>query len=247
MVYWTMQRASKYSSFKWANDPGYLKCFLSLVKFNKKDLVLDAGIGTGLVSEALSSLVKTIVGVDSSLIMLDQCSRNGNIILMKGDLRSLTFMEKSFDKVIARNVFHHIIFDHISEGAQKAADECYRVLKKGGEILVGERVPPTDEIKEEYARIFRLRGRRMIFTEASLRKLLNDSGFRILNAAEYWIRNLSVRSWLKKTGLSEEIQEKIFDLHINGSDDLKKAHNLRPIMDDCLIDIKNTIVRGIKE
>lgn len=240
--YWNWERAENYSSFKWAKDPGYLKHFLSLVKFSKEDLVLDAGIGTGLISEVLSSSVKTIIGVDSSLAMLDRCSRDGNIVLMKGDLRSLTFMGESFDKVIARNVFHHIL-----EGTQKAADECYRVLKKGGEILMGERVPPADEIKEEYTRIFRLRGRRVIFTERSLRGLLSNSGFRILDSKEYWIRNLSVRSWLKKTGLSKEIQEKIFDLHINGSEDLKKAHNLRPIMDDCLIDIKNTIVRGVRE
>lgn len=246
-VYWTSERANQYSSFKWAKDPGYLKYFLSFVKFKKEDLVLDAGIGTGLVSEAISPLVKAIVGVDSSLIMLNQCSRNGNMILMEGDLRSLNFMKGSFDKVIARNVLHHIVFDHISRGIRAALDECYRILKEKGEILVGERVPPSDEIIEEYTRIFRLRGPRIVFTESILRELLDDAGFKVLAIGEYWIRNLSVKSWLKKCELSEEIQEKIFDLHINGSEALKKAYNLRPIMDDCLIDIKNLVLRGIKE
>lgn len=238
--YWK-SRADKYSSFKWARDPRYLDLFINFLEFRKKDLVLDAGIGTGLVSEALSERVRAIVGIDSSLAMLTRCSRNGNTILAHEDLRKLPFVDESFDKVIARNVFHHIF-----EDVPKAADECFRVTKKGGAIIVGERVPPADEVAEEYERILKLKDRRWIFTESGIWALLSEAGFKILKSRDVWIRDLSVRGWLSKSGLPDEVQEKIFALHICGSEALKKAHNLRIVGSDCLIDIKSVIVGAAK-
>lgn len=238
--YWK-SRADKYSSFQWARDPKSLELFLNFLEFRKEDLVLDAGIGTGLVSEALSERVRAIVGVDSSLAMLEHCSRNGNTILAHEDLRKLPFMDESFDKVIARNVFHHIF-----EDVGSAVKECYRTLKKGGAIIVGERVPPADEVKEEYERILKLKDRRWIFTESGIWTLLSDAGFKILKSRDIWIRNLSVRSWLLKSGLPEEIQDEIFARHVCGSEALKKAHNLKIVGSDCFIDIKSVIVGAAK-
>lgn len=238
--YWK-SRARDYSSFKWAKDPKYIDLFLNFLEFRKTDLVLDAGVGTGLISEALAPRVKAIIGVDTSLAMLSQCSRNGNTILMREDLRSLPFMTESFDKVIARNVFHHIF-----EDVEKAAKECYRTLKEGGAIIVGERVPPAKEVRDEYARILELKDRRFIFTERGIWKLLSAAGFKIIKSRDCWIRDLSVKSWLSKSNLPEDVQDKIFDLHVKGSKALKKAHNMKIERDDCFIDIKSVIVGGVK-
>lgn len=150
-------------------------------------------------------------------------------------------MNESFDKVIARNVFHHIYLD-----VEKAAEECCRVTKEGGAIIVGERVPPADEVRQEYEQILILKDQRIVFTESSLWSLLATAGFKILKSRDVWIRNLSVRSWLRKSGLSKEIQEKIFALHVCGSEAFRKAHNLKIVGDDCFIDIKSVIVGGVK-
>lgn len=239
--YWR-QRAEEYSSFKWAKDSEYIKFFLNFMCFSDEDLVLDAGIGTGLISDQLSQFVKTIIGVDTSLDMLNQCSRNGNVILMKEDIRDLPFMDESFDKIIIRNVLHHIVKEN-----QKAVDECYRVLKKKGRILIGERVPPADEVKEEYNKIFQLKNdERIIFTEQGLIQVLMNSGFKIVVSEDYWIRNLSVKNWLSKSTLPTEIQDKIYSLHVNGSRELKEAYNMKIFADDCLIDIKNVVIKGKK-
>jgi len=239
--YWK-KRAGKYSSFQWANDPKYIDLFLNFLEFRKEDLVLDAGIGTGLISDKLSGRVRAIVGVDSSLSMLQHCSKNGNTILAHEDLRNLSFMNESFDKVIARNVLHHIYLD-----VEMALAECYRVLKEGGEILVGDRVAPAEEVKEEYKKILALKDRRVIFTPLSLCKLLVCAGFRIEKFEDFWTRDLSVKSWLQKSGLSQEIQDEILFYHAEGSEEFKRAQNVRMVGEkDCLIDIKNVVIKGVK-
>lgn len=46
------------------------------------------------------------------------------------DVTSLSFENNSFDVIILSNVLEHVYY------FQKAVDECFRVLKRGGEIVV---------------------------------------------------------------------------------------------------------------
>lgn len=219
----------------------YIEKIIKLAEFSRGDFVLDAGIGTGLVTDEISPLVWMVVGVDTSPDMLGQCQRNGNILLMEEDMRKMSFLDESFDKVVARNVFHHIL-----ENPQQAMNECYRVLKDGGRIIVGERTPPSDETKEEYAEIFKIKDERNIFLEEDLILMMKKSGFKSFYRSCHRMMDFSVRGWLESSGISKEKKEAIFNLHINGSDDLKKAYNMRENGDDCLIDIRNVIVVGEK-
>lgn len=236
--YWRA-RASQYGAFKWANNLSYLSAFIKACAPEKENWILDVGVGTGLVTEAILPFTSKIVGIDNSKDMLTQC--NGNFNFMFCDVRDIPYPDGSFDKIIARNIFHHM-----TKRLQGAMNECHRVLKEGGRIIIGERIPPSDKTKEEYEAIFRLKDKRVVFIEDDLIKLLEKTGFVFMYSKIHWIRGLSVKTWLAKSGLSDEAQSKIYNLHINGSDELKQAYSMKIRDDDCFIDIKNAILVGEK-
>jgi len=236
--YWK-DRASQYRGFKWANDPAYLSALVKVCKPKRGEWILDVGVGTGLVAEAILPFASRVVGIDNSKEMIAQC--NGKFNVMFCDARDIPYPDGSFDKIIARNVFHHII-----EGLQDAANECYRVLKKGGRIIIGERTPPSDETRTEYEAIFKLKDKRNVFIEDHLTNLIETAGFTFVDSKALWIRGFSVRTWLEKSGLPDDVKDKIYALHVSGSDNLKRAYKMKERDGDCLIDIKNVIVVGEK-
>lgn len=237
--YWG-DRAAEYSDFKWANDREYLNEFLNACEFGRDDYVLDLGCGTGLVTKEIAMFVRRVIGLDNSKEMLAQC--DGSFNLMIGDARDNPFPDGVFDRVIARNIFHHM-----TDGLVDGMRETCRVLKRGGRLVIGERVPPSDEVRKEYAEIMALKDDRVIFTEDNLKGLVSCADFMVIKSFPVWIRGVSVRDWLNKSGLSEEARLEIFDRHANGSKEFKEAHSLVISWKDystfdCEINIKNIVV-----
>jgi len=104
-------RSKRYNNLKWVNDSSYIKAFISSTDFNKNDLVLDVGTGTGVIAHALAPFVKEVIGLDISQDMLKHSNWNGNKYFIKRDIRDPIFYDNVFDKVTARLVFHHIVRD----------------------------------------------------------------------------------------------------------------------------------------
>ena len=237
-------RSEKYNNLKWVNEDSYIKTFISSVDFNKNDLVLDVGTGTGVIAHAISPLVKEVVGLDISQDMLKHSNWKDNKYFIKRDIRDPIFHENVFDKVTVRMVFHHIL-----ERTQEAMGECYRVLKKRGKIILSEGVPPIPEIKKEFKQIFRLKEERLVFLEdleEDLVSMMRKAGFKNIRIISYLMKNFSVKDWLENGCISKEKQDKIFEMHVTGSDSFKKAYNMKIVNGDCLIDVKNIILIGEK-
>jgi len=90
--------------------------------------VLDVGCGSG---RALQELVKRnwTVGMDLSFSMLEK-SKKYTRNLVCADAHNIPFAEGSFNVVLVSFVWHHL------QHPFKAAKEFWRVLKKGGIILI---------------------------------------------------------------------------------------------------------------
>ncbi|MBU4267055.1 MAG: class I SAM-dependent methyltransferase [Candidatus Altiarchaeota archaeon] len=234
-------RARGYNTLKWVNEESYINAFVSSADFNKNDLILDVGTGTGVIAHALAPLVKEVIGLDISQDMLEHSNWQGNKFFIKRDIRDPIFHDGVFDKLTARMVFHHI-----TKGTQEAMDECYRILKGEGKMVLSEGVPPTPEVKEDYTRIFELKEERLTFLAEDLIELMKESGFKDISVMTHIMERFSVKNWLENSGLPEQKQDKIFEMHVTGSEDFKKAYNMRIINGDCLIDVKNLIVVGEK-
>jgi len=234
-------RSQKYNNLEWANHEQYLKAFVHAGKFKKSDTVLDVGTGTGIIAHAIAPFVREVIGFDISQDMLEHSNWRGNMYFIRRDVRNLIFANDVFDKLTCRLVFHHIL-----RNRQRAMDECYRVLKKGGLMIFSEGVPPTKRVRKDYTEIFRIKEKRHIFYEEDLVKLMRNSGFKEIKTVILTLKKMSVRNWLESSGIPQINQQKIYNLHKNAGDYFKEDYNVIETRDDCLINMKMAIITGKK-
>ncbi|OGK15191.1 hypothetical protein A2690_00230 [Candidatus Roizmanbacteria bacterium RIFCSPHIGHO2_01_FULL_39_12b] len=107
----------------------------SIVK-NKSANILDVGCGRGFYVRLFSLLEfpKKIVGVDQNKIYLNKAGcdlkNDKRVRLMQGSIYHLPFDDNSFDTVVASEIFEHL------NNPQTAIEECSRVLKKDGQLII---------------------------------------------------------------------------------------------------------------
>lgn len=234
-------RSESYNELQWVNRSEYMNEIIRIGDFKPDHMVLDVGTGTGIVLHSIAPFVREAIGLDISQDMLEHSNWQGNKYFVKRDIREPLFNGGIFDRVVARMVFHHIL-----EDTQKAANECYRVLKCGGKFILSEGVPPCEEVKLDYIEIFKLKEERLTFMPQDLEQLLINAGFKNVKTHIYIMPEVSINNWLEKSGLPKSTQQKIFDMHVYAKDYFKKAYNMKIINRNCLIDMKYAIVVGDK-
>lgn len=94
--------------------------------------LLDAGGGTGRISQLFRSHASEIVVADLSLPMLRQALAGKGLDAVCAQTEYLPFRTAYFDRVIMVDALHHVI-DH-----QSTAHELWRVLTPGGKIIIEE-------------------------------------------------------------------------------------------------------------
>ena len=232
---WT-ERAKTYNELQWVRDDRFLQAFLDAAQLRADDAVLDVGAGTGLVAQAIAAL--DVTAIDNSPSMA-----RGAVQLM--DARELLFNDASFDTVLARMVLHHI-----TEGIDKALSECYRVLKPGGLIVVGEALPPPEEerkdrplVRQWYERVLSLKEDRLNLTEYGIANLLAAAGFREIRIDYYTIEQLSVKNWLENGALSSSVKEQLWRAYsLEAPNEVIRAYHLNHKNDDILINCRHAII-----
>jgi len=143
--------------------------------------ILDAGSGKGYFSVEMAMSNKcNIIGTDLSVENAIQSTglakqlKLSNVSFASGNLNSLPFGDKSFDKIICLQVLEHVYND------KQLLAELFRVLKSGGELFVTtphkqinsrryfylEKCSPEDHVREGYD----LYG---------LRDMMENAGFKI--------------------------------------------------------------------
>lgn len=105
-----------------------LRPWIDLAKDKK---VLDAGAGTGRISLRLQKAGADVTALDCSPEMLEKIkSKSPFIHLEEGDMEHMPFADESFDMI-----FSSLALVHLKEIAP-FLDECYRVLKDGGRLIL---------------------------------------------------------------------------------------------------------------
>ncbi len=103
--------------------------FASILKMlNGREKILDIGCGTGRFTELDR---ERIVGIDTNPAYLKICKEKG-LSVRKMSATRLKFKDSSFDAIVTLSVIEHL--DIIS--AYKLLKESYRVLKKGGIMII---------------------------------------------------------------------------------------------------------------
>jgi ubiquinone/menaquinone biosynthesis C-methylase UbiE len=97
------------------------------------EIILDAGCGTGVFTLDILSFETHVIGVDLSLPMLSrarQKTERYHFQAVLADISSLPFPEDTFDKVVSVTALEFI------EDGKRAMEELFRVVKKGGRMVV---------------------------------------------------------------------------------------------------------------
>jgi ubiquinone/menaquinone biosynthesis C-methylase UbiE len=107
----------------------------------KKGVMLDVGIGTGLIVRELAQMPEyagyTFVGLDYYEDMVETCREKvredgleEKIEVVQGDAAKMDFPDNYFDVVMSRATLHHL------QDPSDSLREKYRVLKPGGICLI---------------------------------------------------------------------------------------------------------------
>lgn len=98
--------------------------------------VLEIGTGTGLIAFAIAEQVQEITAIDYSSEMINvakekqMLSSSKNIVFQVCDANKIDIPDKSFDIIIASNVFHLI------PNADEVLLEISRILKDDGKVIL---------------------------------------------------------------------------------------------------------------
>lgn len=118
-----------YDRFFKLGDPSHI---IGIVGLPIKGKILDAGGGTGRVSETMIGMADSIIIVDYSYGMLEQARQKNGLETICAPTEKLPFCSESFERVIIVDAFHHVA-NH-----EETLRELWRVLKPGGKIVIEE-------------------------------------------------------------------------------------------------------------
>jgi len=166
----------------------YLFKIIHSLKGKKK--ILDAGCGFGANAVYAALLGHKVIGLDFSEKNLhlakEYAKINGvKLALIKSDVRSMPFKNKSFDVIISGGVIEHF------PETEKAIKEHARVLKKGG-LFVGH-VPQRVTIFVLSKLFLKSIGKWSIgyeksFSTGKFKRYLEDSGFKLIKVKRLEIK-----------------------------------------------------------
>ncbi len=235
-------RAQNYDKLEWTNREEYNSLLIKACNLKSNYHVCDVGTGTGKVAEELAKYCAKVTALDQSQEMLEIAiaKRNkSNIFYENMNAEKILHKNDYFDAVVSRMAFHHINHQNL------AIKECIRILKPGKKFVISEGVPPPGT-RHFYTEMFKLKEERRTYTIDDLIELLEHGNLKNIEIIIHKIPSVSISNWLGNSGLPKEICEKIYNMHLDCEDYVKKAYDMKIIDGDILMDWRTAIVSGVK-
>jgi demethylmenaquinone methyltransferase / 2-methoxy-6-polyprenyl-1,4-benzoquinol methylase len=123
-------------------DIRWRKRVVQLAQLKRNARLLDLGTGTGdLAREAIGQFPQAkVVAADFTLEMMRVGQKRGTLDFSSADALRLPFTDSSFDAVISGFLMRNVI------DLQQALQEQYRVLKKGGRLVILDTTRPKKNL-----------------------------------------------------------------------------------------------------
>ena len=123
-------------------DVRWRKRVIKLARLRSSSSILDLGTGTGdLAREALAQSPRSrVIAADFTLEMMRIGKQNGSLDFSTADALHLPFNDSSFDAVVSGFLMRNVI------DLQKAIQEQYRILKRGGRVVILDTTRPKKNI-----------------------------------------------------------------------------------------------------
>ncbi|MCU4717848.1 methyltransferase domain-containing protein [Halapricum hydrolyticum] len=132
--------------------------------------VLDVGCGTGFATEGLLQHVETVYGLDQSPHQLEKAyakfGRSGPVRFTRGDAERLPYRDDAFDVVWSSGSIEYW------PNPVDALEECRRVVKPGGKVLIVGPDYPTNTVFQKLADAIML-----FYDEEEADRMFREAGF----------------------------------------------------------------------
>jgi len=180
--------------------------------------MLDVCCGSGVVGHAFKGKVDSMVGLDITPEMVRLASTRLDEV-HEGTVYDLPFATASFDIVVNREVLH------LLPSPEKPVSEIFRVLRPGGQFIVGQIVPYTDVDAFWMFRVIKKKQPLLcqMFLEEDFRRLLLGAGFVDLRMQEYFLWE-SIDLWINTHETSPAHRQEIYRLFYDAPRAVRAVH-----------------------
>ncbi len=188
------------------------------LKMDGNSRMLDVCCGSGVVGASFKGKVGKMIGLDITPEMID-LARTRLDQVNQGTVYDLPFVEGSFDLVVNREVLH------LLPKPERPVSEIFRVLKPGGQFIVGQILPFGSEDAAWMYRIFKKKQPLIynMFQEEDFRTLLLGAGFVDLQMTEYLLWE-SIDVWIDTHETTSLHRHEIRDLFYNAPREARDVH-----------------------
>jgi ubiquinone/menaquinone biosynthesis C-methylase UbiE len=184
---------------------------LELAQPHADHWLLDVATGGGHTALKFAPHVRRVVAADLTSAMLRAArdfidgAQQSNIDYIATDAGNLAFAARTFDLVTCRIAAHHF------PDCFRFAQECARVLKPGGLLLIEDHLLPDNPRAAQYIETFqRLRdpSHHRAYAADEWRGLLLDAGLKVAHD-ESFVRTMKLLPWAERQGCAPHIIERL--------------------------------------
>jgi ubiquinone/menaquinone biosynthesis C-methylase UbiE len=216
-----------------------------LVSAYSPKLVLDAGCGAGHTAVTVAPYAESVIAFDLTPSMLTQVEvlakekSLDNVSVRQGDVEAMPFEDSYFDTIVTRYSAHHW------PNLLTALQECARVLKPGGRLIVSDVIAPEDAARDTFLQTIELLRDPSHVRDHSVHQwkaLLAEAGFKA-DVVKLWQVPLHFDEWVTRINtpaLNIEMLRSLFD---GASSEIRSAMQLREQHD---FTIYGALFQGVK-
>jgi DNA gyrase subunit B len=180
--------------------------------------LLDVCCGSGVVGNSFTGRVSEKIGLDITPEMVALASQRLDKVV-QGTVYDIPFPEASFDVVCTREVLH------LLPNPGKPVSEIFRVLRPGGQFIVGQILPFSELDGPWMYRVFKKKQPLIfnMFQEEDFRQMLLGAGFVDLKMTEYNLWE-SIDVWIDTHETTSLHRHEIRDLFHNAPAEARAVH-----------------------